>query len=250
MLNTWVCALSFSEWLDLLERLIRDKRSRVVHGHHNLHSMYLCSRDPKMQAFFEAADLVYIDGTPVRWLLNSVGASLSAEYRFTLMDLFEKFLEHAEIKGWRVFYVGGSSATLQRAASRIQEEFPALQFGCHQGYFASTGVENDKVLQAISDFSPDVLLVGMGMPRQEYWIADNRPRLEAANIVSTGATIDYYAGEQHRPPPWLGPLGLSGLYRMTRDPKRLWRRYLIEPLIVAPDVVRWVLGRRIGSGRE
>lgn len=112
------------------------------------------------------------------------------------------------------------------------------------GYFDATAgsAENQKMLELINAYQPNVLMVGMGMPRQEHWILDNLESIHANTILTCGACIDYIAGVIPTPPRWMGRFGLEWLSRLLSEPKRLWRRYLLEPWFVATLFVRelWV----------
>jgi N-acetylglucosaminyldiphosphoundecaprenol N-acetyl-beta-D-mannosaminyltransferase len=100
------------------------------------------------------------------------------------------------------------------------------------GYFDPAGEANESVLEEIRRFAPEVVMIGMGMPRQEQWIADNINSLGSAVVLPCGAAIDYVAGEIPTPPRWAGRWGLEWLYRLLAEPGRLWKRYLVEPWFV------------------
>ena len=100
-------------------------------------------------------------------------------------------------------------------------------------------------MHTINDFGPDLLLVGMGMPRQEKWLLDHRKALRAGVKMNVGALFDYLSGNVPMPPRWLGPLGLEWAYRLLTTPRRVVRRYLIEPWGLLPIVFHWL---RQGSG--
>ena len=117
------------------------------------------------------------------------------------------------------------------------------------GYFDATpgSLGNTAVLAAIKDFAPHVLFVGMGMPRQELWIADNLASLPLVPILPVGAAFDYEAGVQKAAPRWMGRLGVEWLFRLFADPKRLFARYCIEPwFLIGPALgdVRAAMRRR------
>jgi N-acetylglucosaminyldiphosphoundecaprenol N-acetyl-beta-D-mannosaminyltransferase len=99
------------------------------------------------------------------------------------------------------------------------------------------------VLAAIRSFRPHILMVGMGMPRQEHWILDNLDEIEVRVILTAGACMDYVAGAVPTPPRWMGRWGLEWLFRLGSDPTRLWRRYLIEPWFVFRLFIRDLLAR-------
>ena len=118
--------------------------------------------------------------------------------------------------------------------------------GTHHGYFDRTpgSAENDAVLDAISSFRPHVLFVGMGMPVQEVWLQRNGPRLPPCVQFSVGAAFDYEAGVQPVAPRWMGRVGLEWAYRLFRDPRRMFRRYCVEPWTILPKAIADVIAAR------
>jgi N-acetylglucosaminyldiphosphoundecaprenol N-acetyl-beta-D-mannosaminyltransferase len=101
--------------------------------------------------------------------------------------------------------------------------------------------ENKATIDAINTYKPHILMVGMGMPRQEHWIAKNLESIQTNTILTSGACIDYVAGAIPTPPRWMGRMGLEWLYRLFSEPKRLWRRYLIEPWFIGILFLREIL---------
>ncbi|MEZ5333399.1 MAG: WecB/TagA/CpsF family glycosyltransferase [Thermoanaerobaculia bacterium] len=132
----------------------------------------------------------------------------------TYVDWIGELAQRAAASGWRLFYLGGRDGVAAEAAERLRRRAPGLRIATHPGYFdARAGSsENRAVLQAIRENSPDVLLVGMGMPRQERWIVENLDRLEARVVLNAGACFDYVAGVARTPPRWAGRLGLEWLF--------------------------------------
>lgn len=100
------------------------------------------------------------------------------------------------------------------------------------------------------ELRPDLLLVGMGMPRQECWLLDNLELLDVGCATQAGATLDYYAGTQGQPSYWVSRAGFAWLYRLSKDPARLWRRYLVEPWILLPATLhQWYRHRAAEKNR-
>jgi N-acetylglucosaminyldiphosphoundecaprenol N-acetyl-beta-D-mannosaminyltransferase len=124
----------------------------------------------------------------------------------------------------------------------------------HHGFFDTTpgSMESVAVLEAIRAFRPHILLVCMGMPRQEYWIQDNWERIHANAVLPMGAALDYWAGVIPTPPRWMGRMGLEWLCRLLSEPRRLWRRYLVEPwaLLVPLAAALLRLMRRLPSSKR
>lgn len=226
---------------------VAEGRKAVV-ANHNLHSLYLLDRQPGMRRFYDLADLVELDSTPLVWFGRLIGVSSRPFHRCTYLDWRDHFWSLAGRLGWRVMYLGGAPGVAERAAARLAERHPGATLSTHDGYFDATpGSEgNAAVLAAVQAFRPHILFVGMGMPRQELWIADNHAALPDCVIFSVGAAFDYEAGAQIAAPRWMGRLGLEWLFRLVSDPKRLFARYCIEPWFLmgrAMRDVRWSLSR-------
>jgi len=118
------------------------------------------------------------------------------------------------------------------ARNRILADFPDVKLATHHGYFDATAgsAENAAVVEAVNAFAPQILLVGMGMPRQEVWVLENHPALTTPCASFTvGGAFDYEAGAQKAAPRWMGRLGVEWLFRLVVDPRRLFVRYCVEP---------------------
>jgi len=143
-------------------------------------------------------------------------------------------------KAWRVFYLGSAREVSIKAADILRARFPGLYFRTHHGYFNAQfdSEPNKQVLAIIRDYRPHILFVGMGMPRQEQWIQENRSEIEANVILTSGATLDYIAGAKRMAPRWMGAIGLEWAFRLATEPRRLAHRYLVEPWGLVRAVVR------------
>lgn len=213
---------------------IAEGRKGVV-ANHNLHSLALIRRDPEMRAFYAKADLIEADGTPLIAWGALLGRGLTRAHRCTYLDWRERFWTLAAERGWRVFYLGGAPCVAVEGAEAVRQRWPSLpQIGTADGFFDMDGPENDRLIRRINTFAPDVLFVGMGMPRQERWLLANYDRLERGVAFPVGAAFDYEAGRTPTPPRWTGPLGLEWLFRLAAEPRRLAHRYLIEPWSLLP----------------
>ena len=146
-----------------------------------------------------------------------------------------------------MLHLGCAPGVGEKAVAAITGRHPALDLVTRHGFFDMVGPENDAVLAAIRSHQPQILLVGMGMPRQEVWIEANRARLPACVIMPIGGALAYEAGAVATPPRWTGRLGVEWLWRFATEPKRLFHRYFIEPWALAPqaagDIRRRLLRR-------
>lgn len=231
-----------------LERSI-EAGVRSVIANHNLHSLYLIRRTPEMRRLYDAADLIELDSTPLIHFARLLGFPARPCHRCTYLDWRDHFWSLADRKGWRVLYVGGADGVAEEAARRLSARYPRATVAGLSGYFdaAPGSAGNAATLAAVQAFQPDVLFVGMGMPRQEVWIADNLADLPSVPILPVGAAFDYEAGVQKAAPRWMGPLGVEWLFRLMADPGRLFARYCVEPwFLIGPALadVKAALRRR------
>jgi N-acetylglucosaminyldiphosphoundecaprenol N-acetyl-beta-D-mannosaminyltransferase len=221
---------------DLNDRIMRAIRTgeKIVIPYHNLHSVYLYHRDQRMRALYRASTCIQVDGMLLVMLARLQGKALSARHRVTYVDWIPSLMKLAAQYRWRVQYVGSKPDVAERGAERLRQRYDDLQIATTHGYFDTDpeGPENREVLDRIAAVRPDLLIVGMGMPRQEHWVLDNLDEIRANAILLAGAAIDYFAGEVATPPRWLGPLGLEWLYRLAYEPRRLFWRYLVEPWLL------------------
>ncbi len=232
--------------VDLLT--LEDLQAEVVRGmetsrpyiiaNHNLHSVYLFHHIPRFREFYRRADRIHIDGMPLVWFARLKGYPARREHRVTYADWVHPLMNLAVSHGFRVFHLGGRPGVGEKAAQKLVAQHPGLQIRTYHGYFDPTGEENEKVLDLIHAFRPHILMVGMGMPRQELWVLDNLHRLPPAVILPSGACMDYVAGVVPTPPRWAGKVGLEWFFRLLAEPRRLWRRYVLEPLALLPLILR------------
>jgi N-acetylglucosaminyldiphosphoundecaprenol N-acetyl-beta-D-mannosaminyltransferase len=232
-----VDAVTADQVMDFTARRIAAQRKAIV-ANHNLHSLYFLRRRPEMAGFYAMADLIEADSTPLIAWGRLLGHDIGRRHRCTYLDWREAFWRRAVAGGWRVFYLGGEPGVAELGARAIEARWPGAAIAVHQGHFDMAGSENEAVLAEIAAFAPDVVFVGMGMPRQEQWIAANFDRLASGVVFPIGAAFDYEAGVQSTPPRWAGRLGVEWLFRLVAEPRRLFARYLVEPwALVGPAMV-------------
>ena len=222
---------SMPEMNKLVERGIRE-RQRWIIANHNLHSVYLFHRYPRLREFYSDVNWTYLDGMPLVALGRLYGYPLQRKQRVTHADWMGPLMELAAGRGWRVFNLGSPRQVAEKGAAQLRKLYPALQIEVSDGYFDARrdSDENEALVARINAYRPDLLMVGMGMPRQEFWTQENFARLKAHVILSSnGAAFEYVAGAVPTPPRWAGRIGLEWIFRLVNEPRRLFARYLIEP---------------------
>jgi N-acetylglucosaminyldiphosphoundecaprenol N-acetyl-beta-D-mannosaminyltransferase len=223
--------MSSPELTAVVGRGILEARKWII-TNHNLHSVYLFHRRPQLREFYKKAHWTFVDGMPLIALGKLYGYKLEREQRVTLADWIHPLMEAAAQNGWRVFNLGSTDGVAKKAAAELRRLYPGLQIEVSDGYFDARpgSAENEAVVERINAYKPDLLMVGMGMPRQELWTQENFAKLNARVILSSnGAALDYIAGAVPTPPRWMGRLGLEWAFRLMIEPRRLFGRYLVEP---------------------
>ena len=221
-------------------------------ANHNLHSLYLIRQDEKIAEFYRTADLIEVDSVPLIFWARIVGRASRRFHRCTYLDWRDAFWARAIQENWKVFFVGGEPGVGEKAVERIHADWPGAQIATHHGYFdvATDGPENQAVIEAINAYRPDIVLVGMGMPRQELWVLENQKSLGPCVTFTVGGAFDYEAGVQLPSPRWMGQVGMEWLFRLMVDPQRLFSRYCVEPWsLMGPALrdLRKALARQMAS---
>jgi N-acetylglucosaminyldiphosphoundecaprenol N-acetyl-beta-D-mannosaminyltransferase len=207
----------------------------------NAHTLNLAQRDAAFTRVLQGADTVFGDGTGVRlaarWLR---GVRLKANVNGT--DLLPMFLRMPPPERRSYYLLGAAPEVIGRTAEAARGMFPHWDLaGYHDGFFDAEGEE--KIVRSINDLGPNLLLVGMGNPRQEIWIQRNLARLRVGCCAGIGALLDYWAGEEIRSPVWMQRAGFEWLYRM------FFQRGKLERYALGVPVFLWsVLRARFGSG--
>jgi N-acetylglucosaminyldiphosphoundecaprenol N-acetyl-beta-D-mannosaminyltransferase len=217
-------ALQIDELLSSVGALLQS-RERSTIAYANVHVLNLAARDEALTDFLRQATLCYCDGIGV-----VIGARLVGEHlpsRLTGADWIWALAARAEREGWRIAWIGGAYGVTAAAARRLLERHPRLQVVLtSHGYASPASPRHDALLARLDEAQADIVLVGMGTPAQERWVAENRSRIDAPIVWCLGATADFVSGRVSR-----GPAVLHNrqewLARLLVDPRRLWKRYLI-----------------------
>ncbi len=233
-------------WVELRDEVLRRvaarERTTVMYG--NVHVLNVAHEVPALADALRAADLVYCDGEGVRLGARLLGERLPE--RMTGADFIDDLFAQLAVAKARVAWIGGAPGVTSRALVQLVERHPGVvaSFAYH-GFFAKDGLETDAVLDRLAAAKPDVVLVGMGTPIQELWVARHRARIAAPVVWCIGATADFVTGVQRRGPRALTGNRLEWLARLASDPRRLFGRYVVgNPLFLARVVrVRWSRAR-------
>jgi N-acetylglucosaminyldiphosphoundecaprenol N-acetyl-beta-D-mannosaminyltransferase len=204
--------------------------------------------DPATMRAVLGATLAVPDGQPLVWALRLLGHGRAT--RVYGPDLMAHYCAHAASTGTPIYLYGGrSEQALELLEARLGERFPGLRIaGAWSPPFRPLSPEEQAwVVEQIDGSGAQVVWVGTGQPKQELWMSEMRAHLAAPLLVGVGAAFDFHAGIVSQAPGWMQRNGLEWLYRLTREPKRLWRRYLTQnPRFVVGFARQWAYARRRG----
>ncbi|MDQ4122241.1 MAG: WecB/TagA/CpsF family glycosyltransferase [Acidobacteriota bacterium] len=182
--------------------------------------------DPEFSKIVNGADFIVTDGMPLVWMQKLQGAQKAARVRAN--DLMISLCEYAERNNLKVGFYGGKPEVIEGIRERAAKDFPNLQivYAFSPPFRTLSEEEDRQITDEINRAGTQILFVGLGCPKQERWMATHKGKIKAV-MLGVGASFDFYAGNVSESPAWLGNLGLEWLYRLTQEPRRLWRRYLI-----------------------
>jgi N-acetylglucosaminyldiphosphoundecaprenol N-acetyl-beta-D-mannosaminyltransferase len=218
-----VTALSFKEQIDIILQWACASTSSFVCVA-NTHMLIEAYRVPAFRNILQAADLITPDGMPLVWMLKLLG--VRHPDRVAGMDILLALCQQAHHYNVPVFFVGSQSGILDRMQDRLKENFPQLKIaGMKPLPFAQTAPEEDEALiEQINNSGAKLVFVSLGCPKQEYWMASHKYKIHAV-MIGLGGVFPIYAGIYKYAPKILRRSGLEWLYRLSREPRRLWKRY-------------------------
>ncbi|MCA9425113.1 MAG: WecB/TagA/CpsF family glycosyltransferase [Candidatus Omnitrophica bacterium] len=221
--------LSRPQLLSCFEEALRNgKQSRFAYL--NIAVVNQAFHNRQLSTLLNETELVYIDGAGISWGLRVLGKEPTP--RHTGADFFPDVMRLCAEGGWRVGFLGGHPGSAEKIAEIYRDRFPNLEVTFIRDGFTEAKDEA-RVEEDLTKDPPDLLLVGMGVPHQEYWIRDHYKKFEIGVYWSVGALFEYDGGSLRRCPAWMGRAGLEWLYRLYCEPGRLWKRYLIgNPLFL------------------
>jgi N-acetylglucosaminyldiphosphoundecaprenol N-acetyl-beta-D-mannosaminyltransferase len=201
---------------------------RVVINTINAYSYVMAKRDPEFKEALRDSDILLPDGLPIVWASKITGKG-GISNKIAGYDIFCYLMKLLEAKGGSCFFLGASEVTLNKITERINKEYPHVRVGTYSPPYKKefSEEENRLMKQAVNQFVPDVLFVGMTAPKQEKWVQNNSRELDAGIICAIGAVFDFYAGTVKRPGNIWIKVGLEWFIRLIKEPKRLWKRYLV-----------------------
>lgn len=230
LMNTEIDNLTMDETLDAIDSLIKeDNCSYVVTP--NVDHIVQLEKDEELKRVYENASLILTDGKPLIWISNWYKTPIKE--KISGSDLFPRVCDLAAKKGYTMYLLGAAEGVADKAAKNLIDKYKGLNIvGTYSPPFGfeKDKVELKKIERQIQKVHPDILIVGLGCPKQEKYMYHHCKELGVPISFGLGASIDFEAGNIKRAPKWMSEHGLEWLYRITQDPKRLAKRYLVDDM--------------------
>lgn len=238
-LNTEIDNITMEEAIKEIEHLILGKNPSYVVTPNVDHIVKL-ERDEEFKEVYKHADLILADGMPLIWIsrmkLTPIKEKVSGS------DLFPKVCKLAAKKGYKIFLLGAADGVAAKAAENLKKKYTELNIV--GTYSPSYGFEKNKeevkkIIELIRKTKPDILAVGLGAPKQEKFIYKFKDRLNVPVSLAIGASIDFEAGNIHRAPKFMQDSGLEWFYRLCKEPRRMFKRYLVDDLKIIKLIIKY-----------
>ena len=241
--------ISFDETIDKIREFINKKHRGFVVTPNVDHVTKLQS-DSCFRKIYEEAALVVADGMPLIWASRIIGTPLKE--RISGVDLLVRLAEVAGRKGYGIFFLGGRPGAALKASETLKSRFSNLRIaGIYSPPygFEEDSNEEDKIIRMINDSKADILFVGLGAPKQEKWIYEHYRQLNVYVSLGIGVSFELVSGLVKRAPIWMQKAGLEWFWRLIMEPRRMWRRYLIDDMKFFWLLIKDILKAKRMSGR-
>jgi N-acetylglucosaminyldiphosphoundecaprenol N-acetyl-beta-D-mannosaminyltransferase len=225
VLGVRVAASDYDEIADVVARSAQEGVPAVV-SLHAVHAIVESISNPELLAKVNHFDAVLPDGQPVRWALNNLHG-VKLKERVYGPELTLRLCSRAAEDGIPIYLYGGKPDVIDLLQQKLLEKFPSLQIAGAESppFRALTPEEDDEVVRRINESGAGILFIGLGCPKQDHFAADHADRIHPVQVC-VGAAFDFHAGTLPMAPAWMQRRGLEWLYRLSREPRRLWQRYV------------------------
>jgi N-acetylglucosaminyldiphosphoundecaprenol N-acetyl-beta-D-mannosaminyltransferase len=242
-----VAAMQIPDVVAQMERWIAGRERNHYICVANVHVIIEGRRNPSFGEVLRSADLCVPDGMPLVWLGRRQGHILPR--RVYGPDLLMDFCRTTQHAGYSHFFLGGRPHVAGKLTDELRARFPDIRVaGAYSPPFRELTQEEDNALTAqINRAAPDILWVGLGCPKQERWMREHRDKLQVPVVVGVGQAFDIHSGIAPQAPTWMRENGLEWLFRLCREPRRLWRRYLVYNFMFVAMLALQLAGLRSWS---
>jgi len=232
ILGVVISAIAMGDAVEFISAWINDRKRHYVNVC-TVHTIMECLSDPELQLIINRSGMATPDGMPLVWLSHLHGFQRTE--RVYGPDLMLAVCAHSIERGYRHYFYGGVEGVAEKLSQNLSARFPGLQIaGFYSPPFRPPGaIEESRTIDRINAAKPDIVWVGLGTPKQDYWVAKHRSVLDASVIIAVGAAFDFHTNRIPQAPKWMQHNGLEWVFRMLVEPRRLAYRYIVyNPLFI------------------
>lgn len=231
LLGIYIDNLTMTETIREIENLVENEKPSIIFTP-NVHRIISAQKNNKIKEIYSYADLLIPDGMPLIWASQILKKPFKEKVSGS--DLFPLFCEYAAKKGYKIFLLGAKTGVAEKSKEILTRKNPNLKivgtYSPPHG-FEKDEKENERIITLIKRSNPDVLFLGLGFPKEENWLWKHKNVIKTPVAIGVGASFDFVAGHIKRAPKWMQRFGLEWFFRLCREPRRLWKRYVIGNLI-------------------
>ncbi|MGN1124811.1 MAG: WecB/TagA/CpsF family glycosyltransferase [Candidatus Gastranaerophilaceae bacterium] len=238
-MNTEIDNLTMKETLKSIDEIIQnDKGAYVVTP--NVDHVVQLEKDKELQKVYENASLILTDGKPLLWIAKWYKTPIKE--KISGSDLFPRLCKMAAKKGYSMYFLGAAEGVAAKAAENLMKKYEGLNIvGTYSPPYGFEKNEDEikKIITLVKNAKPDILIVGLGCPKQEKFMYHYCDQLEVPISLGLGASIDFEAGNVKRAPKWMSDHGLEWFYRFLKEPKRMFKRYFVDDVKILGLAVKY-----------
>lgn len=242
VLTVNICAITLHDAVVTVDRWIRERDRHYINAC-TTHTLLECYDAPELSAIVNKAGMATPDGMPLVWIGRLYGHSVDRVYG---PDLLLELCDYGQDRNYRHFFYGGAPGVPELLAEKLRARYAGLQVvGTYSPPFRALSAEEElEIARLINAAAPDIVWVGLGTPKQDYWVGRFSELLEAPALIAIGAAFDIHSGRVRQAPRWIQRSGFEWLFRLLQEPRRLWRRYVIgNPRFIWLLLRQWVTRR-------
>jgi N-acetylglucosaminyldiphosphoundecaprenol N-acetyl-beta-D-mannosaminyltransferase len=232
ILGVGISAISLNEAVQTIGRWIAHSERHYINVC-TVHTVMECFYNEKLREIVNHSSMATPDGMPLVWLAHHYGFHEAT--RVYGPDLMLAICKYSTKNGHRHFFYGGDEGVADQLSKVLKDRYPGIQIaGSYSPPYRDVGyIEETSIIESINNASPDIVWVGLGTPKQDFWVAQHRAQLKAPILIAVGAAFDFHTGRVRQAPVWVQKKGLEWLFRLSMEPRRLAYRYLkYNPLFI------------------
>lgn len=234
------------------EAIIKIEEAIKIHKAHyvcisNVHTTVMSKQNEFFKNITNESYLSTPDGVPLVWYAKLTGNKKIS--RVAGPDLMDSLFKISEEKCYTHYFYGGSENTLEQLKKELENKYPRLKIvGMYSPpYRKLTPEEDNDIISIINKAKPNILWVGLGAPKQEFWMNDHKNRIKSSIMIGVGAGFDFFAGTIKRAPLWMQKSGLEWLFRLSQEPTRLWKRYFVTNSLFILYSIQDLVRKKVGK---